>query len=209
MKDYLNMLGGMTGGILLLIVYIFCWGLFTSAYGADEYPNPQPVPIGKYQVADSAYMQIDVPLNQYIPKNGDVAVVNDFLYVLVTLDEWERLTNVIKRLETIADRRIQSDLLTETGRKLWHGKLKEKRVTPNGVEWEYEDGFIYTEAAKAGRRVSPAVERVKKSIEQKESSPDIPKRLADSRKAAALAKPKKVNITYGMGGKIIKTEDAK
>ena len=206
MKDYLHLLGGMALGVALIAAYIFCWSAFMDCYGA-EVANPQPVLIGE--------LESQTP---YIPKSGEVVIVGDAPYVLLSLATWDRWTNAVARLESVAERRWANEHKTDAGRRAWHGDLKERKQTEDKRGWTYTyaDGFTYTEQAAPLRRVSPAVERVKKAAERPQGAsaarprPDIPPRLRAKREAiSARPAAKSVNATFGPGGKILKVEGEK
>ena len=79
--------------------------------------------------------------------------------------------------------------------------------------YTYADGFTYTEQAEPSRRVSPAVDRMRKAATKPQGASvarpraNIPPRLrakleAVSKRPAA----KEVNATFGPGGKLLKVE---
>lgn len=204
MSDFRHLFGGMAGGLTLLAVYIIGWGILQRCAG-DEYPNPQRVVIGNLQ-------------EPYIPQSGDKVLVGDFSYILLSVHDWERLTNAVARLEAVAERRWVNEHKTDAGRRAWHGSPTNRVVSADGrcVTWFYADGFTYAEEAAPGRRASPAVERARKAATRPQGasvvkpSGNIPPRLR-AKQAAIAARPaaKEVNATFGPGGKVLKVEEAK
>lgn len=201
MNDYRDLFGGMTAGVALLAAYIVCWGAITSAHGAEiSIEGPQPVPIG------------DLGRPQYIPSSGDLVVVGDAPFVLISVSEWERLTNTIEKVLAIAERRHANDLRTDEGRQRWHGELVDKVQTDDGkgLIFTYADGFTYTEKARAAVKASPAVQKVRKATQvprPPKVERDAPARLQAKQAAvSALPAAKEVNATFGPGGKVIKVE---
>ena len=204
MKDYLHLMGGMLVAILLLAVYIFGWGALMRCVGA-EVDNPQPVPIGDLEPPT-------VP--NYIPQSGEVVIVGDAPYVMISLATWERWTNAVARLEAVAERRWENEHKTEAGRRAWHGNPK-REVSEDGrtVIWNYPDGYTYTEQAKPSRRESPAVEHTRKAAVRPQGASavrprvNVPPRLR-AKQEAISARPaaKEVNATFGPGGKLLKME---
>ncbi len=86
------------------------------------------------------------------PKNGDVVVINDFEYVLVSKSDWEKMWVMVCDLNG----RLYKANQTESGRTMFHGKRGHTTVTNGTVQVEYEDGYIHTEqvkniAGKSGR----------------------------------------------------------
>jgi len=150
---------------------------------------------------------------KYIPQSGDKVLVGDFSYILLSVHDWERLTNAVARLEAVADRRWANEHKTDAGRRAWHGSPTNRVVSADGrcVTWFYADGFTYTEQATPSQKQSPAVRRMKKAEEpRKVPSNNMPSRLRAKREAmAARPKVKEVNAIFSPGGKVLKVEESK
>ena len=208
MKDYLHLFGGMAGGVALLAAYIFGWGALMRCHGAEA-ENPQPVLIGDLQPQH---------VEHYFPQTGEVVIIGDAPYVVISLATWERWTNAVARLEAVAERRWANEHKTDAGRRAWHGALKERKQTEDGrgIQYTYADGFTYTEQAEPSRRASPAVERARKAAASPPAAPQaragatIPPRLKAKREAV-LNRPaaREVNATFGPGGKLLNVEGEK
>ena len=206
MKDYLHLMGGLLVAILLLAMYIFCWGALMRCYG-DGCLRIQ-------NVADEA-LSIERPTS--LAQSGETFTVKGTAYVTITLVDWERLTNAVARLEAVAERRWKKEHETAEGRMAWHGNPK-REVSEDGrtVIWNYPDGYTYTEQAKPSRRESPAVERTRKAAVRPQGASavrprvNVPPRLR-AKQEAISARPasKEVNATFGPGGKVLKVEGGK
>lgn len=207
MKDCLHPFGGMSAGIALLAACISGWSAPMRCHGAE---------VGRV-APDGANTILHVP-PKYIPQSGDKVVVDDFEYIMVSVSDWTRWTNAVARLEAVAGRRWENEHKTDAGRRAWHGDLKERRQTEDGrgMVYTYADGYTYTEQAGASRRVSPAVERVKKAAAKPQGASaakprgSTPPRLRAKREAiSARPAAKEVNATFGPGGKLINVEGGK
>ncbi len=205
MKDYLHLFGGMSAGIALLAASVFGWSAPMRCHGAE---------VGRV-APDGAKLHVPP---KYIPQSGDKVVVDDFEYIMVSVSDWTRWTNAVARLEAVAGRRWENEHRTDAGRRAWHGDLKERRQAEDGrgMVYTYADGYTYTELAEASRRVSPAVERVKKAAAKPQGAPvakprgGTPPRLRAKREAiSARPAAKEVNATFGPGGKLINVEGGK
>lgn len=224
MKDYLHLFGGMSAGIALLAAYIFGWSAPMRCHGAEiervapDGANTITLGVdGNGNVTGERITALHVP-PKYIPQSGDKVVVDDFEYIMVSVSDWTRWTNAVARLEAVAGRRWENEHRTDAGRRAWHGDLKERRQTEDGrgMVYTYADGYTYTEQAGASRRVSPAVERVKKAAAKPQGAPvtkprgSTPPRLRAKREAiSARPAAKEVNATFGPGGKLINVEGGK
>ena len=153
-----------------------------------------------------------------VPQSGDVVVIGDFEYVLVSVGDWARWTNAVARLEAVAERRWANEHKTDTGRRAWHGALKERRQSEDGrgMVYTYADGFVWVDEAQAEKNMPPAVRRMNRGISatQGASKPSggtrLPPRL-EAKQQALKARPaaREVNATFGPGGKVLKVEGAK
>ena len=199
MSDFKYLFGGMVGGVAMLAAYIIGWGIVQRCSG-EEYPNPQPVPLGSLE-------------QQYMPNSGEKVVIGDFAFIMVAESDWTRWTNAVARLEAVAERRWQNEHKTDAGRRVWHGASTNRVVSADGrtVTWYYADGFTYTEQATPSPKQSPAVRRMKKAEEpRKVPSNNMPSLLRAKREAmAARPKVKEVNAIFSPGGKVLKVEESK
>ena len=222
MKDYLHLFGGMIVAILLLAAYIFFWGCIESCYGMEvKRVAPDGVNTITLEVDDNGYVMGEKSTAvyvapKYIPQSGDEVVVNDVTFVLIASADWERWTNAVARLESVAERRWAKEHSTAEGRRAWHGTPK-REVAEDGrsVTWRYPDGYTYVEEVKPAPRRSPAVSR-QTAPEQPRSAPKpradkgLPPRLR-AKQEAVSARPasKEVNATFGPGGKLLNVEGEK
>ena len=206
MNEFRDLFGGFAGAVAVVAFYIFAWSAVANCFG-EEYPNPQSVLIGDLQPQQAP---------QYIPQTGEVVVIGDAPYVVISLATWERWTNAVARLEAVAERRWKKEHETAEGRRAWHGNPK-REVSADGrtVLWNYPDGYIYTEEVKAAPRRSPAVSRQMAAgspqvAPQARAGATIPPRLKAKREAV-LKRPaaKEVNATFGPGGKLLNVEGEK
>lgn len=225
MKDYMHLFGGMIVGIALLAAYILVWGALMCCHGetiksiAPDGVNEVTVEVDAngYVIGQSSTC-LYVPEKykahpQYIPQSGEVVIVGDAPYVMISLATWERWTNAVARLEAVAERRWAIEHKTDAGRRAWHGAPTNRVVEAASVTWQYADGFTYTEQAEPSRRASPAVERMKKAATSPQGASavrprvNVPPRLR-AKQEAISARPasKEVNATFGPGGKLLKTE---
>lgn len=225
MKDYMHLFGGMIVGIALLAAYILVWGALMRCHGetiksiAPDGVNEVTVEVDAngYVIGQSSTC-LYVPEKykahpQYIPQSGEVVIVGDAPYVMISLGMWERWTNAVARLEAVAERRWANEHKTDAGRRAWHGAPTNRVVEAASVTWQYADGFTYTEQAEPSRRASPAVERMKKAATRPQGASaalprvNMPPRLR-AKQEAISARPasKEVNATFGPGGKLLKTE---
>ena len=229
MKDYLHLMGGMVAGVALLAAYILVWGALMECRGetikriASDGVNEVTIEVDEngYVIGQSSTC-LYVPEKykahpQYIPQTGEVVIIGDAPYVIISLAVWERWTNAVARLEAVAERRWANEHKTDAGRRAWHGNPK-REVSEDGrtVIWNYPDGYTYTEQAKPSRRESPAVERTRKAAVRPQGASavrprvNVPPRLR-AKQEAISARPasKEVNATFGPGGKLLKTEGGK
>lgn len=227
MKDYLHLFGGMLAGIALLAAYIFGWSALMRCHGetiksiAPDGVNEVTVEVDAngYVIGQSSTC-LYVPEKykahpQYIPQTGEVVIIGDAPYVIISLAVWERWTNAVAWLEAVAERRWANEHKTDAGRRAWHGDLKERRQAEDGrgMVYTYADGFTYTEQAEPSRRVSPAVDRTRKAATKPQGASvarpraNIPPRLRAKQEAVSKRPAaKEVNATFGPGGKLLKVE---
>jgi len=218
MKDYRHLLGGMIGGLALLAAYIIGWGVLQKCCGmeisrpAGDGVNTVTLEVDERgNVMSERSTAVYVP-QRYIPQSGDRVVVDDFDYIMVSVADWERLTNAVARLEAVAERRWTKEHQTAEGRRAWHGAATNRVVSADGrsVTWYYADGYTYEEQAEAGRRTPPAARRMKQGETKRPARADMPRRLREKQEAmAARPKAKEVNATFGPGGRVIKAEGGK
>jgi len=230
MKDYLHLFGGMAGGVALLAAYIFGWSALMRCHGETiKSIAPDGVNEITTEVDANGYVTsrsttcVYVPekyeaQQHYFPQTGEVVIIGDAPYVVISLATWERWTNAVARLEAVAERRWANEHKTDAGRRAWHGALKERKQTEDGrgIQYTYADGFTYTEQAEPSRRASPAVERARKAAASPPAAPQaragatIPPRLKAKREAV-LKRPaaREVNATFGPGGKLLNVEGEK
>ena len=220
MKDGVHLLGGMGGAILVLALYIACWGALQKCFGAEvKRVAPDGANTITLEVDDNGYVMGEKSTAlyvapKYIPQSGDKVVVDDFEYIMVSVGDWTRWTNAVARLEAVAERRWKKEHETVEGRRAWHGSHTNRIVTASAVTWLYPDGYTYTEEVKPTRNAAPAVRRMKQKIEAskpKSASPNaLPPRLEAKRKSIEnRPKTKTVNATFGPGGKVLKVEESK
>lgn len=218
MNDFRHLFGGMAGGIALLAAYIIGWGILQRCNGMEiSRPAGDGANTITYEVDGDGYIRGEKStavyvLPKYIPESGDMVTVGDFNYIMVSVADWERLTNAVARLEAVAERRWTNEHKTDAGRRAWHGASTNRVVSADGrtVTWFYADGFTYAEEVAPGRREPQAVRRMKQGAPKKAPAPNMPARLRAKREAmAARPKAKEVNAVFGPGGKIIKTEETK
>ena len=220
MKDEVHLLGGMGGAILVLALYIACWGALQKCFGAEvKRVAPDGANTITLEVDDNGYVMgekstaLYVP-PKYIPQSGEHVVIGDFEYIMVSVGDWTRWTNAVARLEAVAERRWKKEHETVEGRRAWHGSHTNRIVTASAVTWLYPDGYTYTEEVKPTRTAAPSVRRMKQQTEApkpKAASPNaLPPRLEAKRKSIEnRPKTKTVNATFGPGGKVLKVEESK
>lgn len=218
MNDFRHLFGGMAGGIAFLVLYIFCWGILQKCGGmeisrlAGDGVNTITLEVDERgNVMGERSTAVYVP-QKYIPQSGDRVAVGDFNYIMVSIADWERLTNAVARLEAVAARRWTQEHKTDAGRREWHGPSTNRVVSADGrtVTWFYADGFTYTEEAAQGRREPQAVRRMKQTETRKAPVPKVPARLRMKQEAmAARPKVKEVNAIFSPGGKVLKVEESK
>lgn len=224
MKDYRHLFGGMVGGVALLAAYIIGWGVIQRCNGMEiSRPAGDGANTITYEVDGDGYIRGEKStavyvLPKYIPQSGDMVTVGDFNYIMVSVADWERMTNAVARLEAVAERRWVNEHKTEAGRRAWHGAATNRVYSADGrnVTWFYADGYAHTEQAEPGRKASPSVERVRKAATRPQGASaakmgvSMPPRLRAKREAmAARPATKEVNATFGPGGKVLKVEEAK
>lgn len=224
MNDFKHLFGGMAGGVALLAAYIIGWGILQRCSGmeisrlADDGVNKVMLEVDEHgNVMGERITALYVP-QKYIPQSGDRVAIGDFDYIVVSVADWERLTNAVARLEAVAERRWTKEHQTAEGRKAWHGTETNRVVSADGrsVTWLYRDGYSYTEQAASVRKVSPSVKRAQSGQKPPQGASaakvgrSIPPRLRAKQEAlAARPAAKEVNATFGPGGKVLKVEGAK
>ena len=217
MKDFRHLFGGFVGGALLLALYLLAWGCLQHCMGAEcKCLHADCKCVGDCKCPPPVFVAENGGGGLYIPKSGERVQIGDFEFVLISSGDWTRWTNAVGRLEAVAERRWRKEHSTEAGRVAWHGKKIKAEQTEDGKRKvsTYEDGFVWTEEAKPERRVSPAVRAIKAAARATPAPaanvmPSRLRALQEARKAAREQKPKELNVTFGAGGKVLKSEEAK
>lgn len=224
MKDGVHLISGVIDAVLAILLYIFGWSALQRCFGVEvQRVAPDGANIITLDVDERGNVMgerstlVYVP-QKYIPQSGDRVAVGDFDYIMVSVADWERLTNAVARLEAVAERRWTKEHQTAEGRKAWHGAETNRVVSADGrsVTWLYADGYAHTEQAAPARRASPAVKRTQSGQKPPQSArkaaggTGLPPRLEAKRRALeARPKAKEVNATFGAGGKVLKVEEVK
>ena len=216
--DFRHLLGGMMGGVALLAAYIIGWGMLQSCGGmVVTRPAGDGANTVTYEVDGQGYIRgatttlAYVP-PKYIPRSGDKVIVEDYEYIMISVEEWARITNAVARLEMVAERRWVNEHKTEAGRRAWHGEVKERKQMEDGRGWvyTYADGYTYEERTEPRRRASPAVRKMQQNAAKPAATAKVPRALKAKQEAlAARPKAKEVNATFGPGGKVLKVEEGK
>ena len=181
-------------GILLIHCIFKCYGA--------ELPQPQPVLIGDLEPKSN---------ERYIPQSGERVMIGDYEYVVVASKDWTQITNAVKRLEAVAERRWTKEHKTVEGRREWHGNHTNRVVSADGktVTWFYPDGYEYVEQAiPMPPRTRPPKATGKpvrtRPFPARRVDSHLPDRLKAKREAIAKQPPaREVTVTFGPGGKVI------
>ena len=148
---------------------------------------------------------------QYLSRDGQKYVVDDFEYILVSPSSWQDLTNKVEKLAAMTADRWRMEHETAQGRAMWHGEATNRIVTAQGITWLYRDGFTYFEGpAEKVRRDRP--QNARKTAPGQHAPPprpSLPPRLAEKRKAmkSRAGQVREVNAVFGPGGKVLKVEE--
>lgn len=223
MKDYRDLFGGMAGAVMLMLAYLLAFGAAQKCFGAEiKRIAPDGANEITLDVDGNGYVtgQKSTCLHvaeRYLPQSGERVMVGDFEYVLVSYVDWERWTNAVARLEAVAERKWKKEHETADGRRAWHGNHTNRVVSADGrsVTWFYPDGYTYVEEVKAAPRRSPAVSRQTapprpQNAPKRTAGTGLPPRLRAKREAIeARPAAREVNVTFGVGGKVLNVEGVK
>lgn len=117
------------------------------------------------------------------PVSGDRVLLNDREYVMLSVSDFEALTNKMNVLVAIAHRQWNAQHQTEIGRREWHGAKVSTTISTNEVgkmvkTIEYADGYRHVEESEIAKP-RPA----KVSTPAKKRITDIPKRKREAVKS--------------------------